>query len=152
MEMNFNEGEQIRRFLLIVDDEYINREILGAMLDDEYNVLYAVNGREAIDVVRENKAMLSCILLDLMMPEMDGFEVMEQLHADKSLSTIPIIVLTSEQAAVLDDKITMFSCKRGLNYIKKTYFDTHLAFKLGILMLFPTPTLLGFFSSLCLTI
>ena len=118
MEMNFNEGEQIRRFLLIVDDEYINREILGAMLDDEYNVLYAVNGREAIDVVRENKAMLSCILLDLMMPEMDGFEVMEQLHADKSLSTIPIIVLTSEQGAEVR------SLKSGAaDFLTKPYGD-----------------------------
>ena len=99
MKMQLSAGENIRRFVLIVDDEYVNREILGAMLDDEYNVLYAVNGREAIEIAHENKSMLSCILLDLMMPEMDGFEVMEELQADEELSLIPVIVLTSEQGA-----------------------------------------------------
>ncbi|MBR2276124.1 MAG: EAL domain-containing protein [Lachnospiraceae bacterium] len=99
MEMVFSEGEEVRRFVLIADDEYINREILGNLIKDVYNVIYAVNGNEALEIIKENKATLSVVLLDLMMPEMDGFEVMEIMHADEELKHIPIIVLTSEKDA-----------------------------------------------------
>ena len=116
MEMIFNEKEQVRRFILIVDDEFINREILGNMLEDEYHVLYAVNGREALEVVKENASMLSAILLDIMMPEMTGYEVIEELHKDELYKHIPIIVLTSENDAEVK------SLKLGAaDFIKKPY-------------------------------
>ncbi|MBQ8923811.1 MAG: EAL domain-containing protein [Lachnospiraceae bacterium] len=121
MEMIFNEKEQVRRFILIVDDEYINREILGNMLEDEYHVLYAVNGREALEVVKENASMLSAILLDIMMPEMTGFEVIEELHKDEEYKHIPIIVLTSEQNAEVK------SLKLGAaDFIKKPYGEPEI--------------------------
>lgn len=116
MEMNFNETEEVRRFVLIVDDEYINRELLGSMLEDDYHVLYAVNGKEALEVIRENASLLSVICLDLMMPEMNGFEVMEVLHQDEVLKHIPVIVLTAEQDAEVK------SLKMGAaDFIKKPY-------------------------------
>ena len=97
--MKFNDGENVKRFVLIVEDELINREILGNMLGDEYHVLYAVNGIEALETLRENETMVSVVLLDLMMPEMNGFEVIEVMRNDDILKHIPIIVLTSEQDA-----------------------------------------------------
>lgn len=97
--MKFDDGENVKRFVLIVEDELINREILGNMLNDDYHVLYAVNGIEALEVLREHQTMVSVVLLDLMMPEMDGFEVIDAMHKNDILKHIPIIVLTSEKDA-----------------------------------------------------
>ena len=86
-----------KRLVLIVDDEEINREILGVMLSDEYDLLFAENGREALELVRANASLLSAILLDVLMPEMDGFAVLEVLKSDVDLRRIPVIVLTTEK-------------------------------------------------------
>ena len=87
----------LRRTILIVDDEQINREILGLITGDVYDVLYAENGQQALDIIRENSAMLSLVLLDLMMPVMDGFTLLKIMKEDDSISHIPSIVLTSEK-------------------------------------------------------
>ena len=87
-----------RRPVLVVDDEFINREMLGNMLADDYDVIYAENGKEALDIVRENADTLSIILLDVIMPVMDGFETLQILKQDEKLKRIPVIVLTSERS------------------------------------------------------
>ena len=87
----------LRRTILIVDDEQINREILGLITGDVYDVLYAENGQQALDIIRENSATLSLVLLDLMMPVMDGFTLLKTMKEDDSISHIPSIVLTSEK-------------------------------------------------------
>ncbi|MBO5551374.1 MAG: EAL domain-containing protein, partial [Lachnospiraceae bacterium] len=110
------DSEQIKRLVLIVDDEFINREILGGMLREEYRIVYAVNGKEALEIIRESASTLSMILLDLMMPEMTGYELMEILKADEALKHIPVIVLTSEKDAEVK------SLKLGASdFIKKPY-------------------------------
>ena len=91
-----------RRQLLVVDDEAVNREILGAYLEDEYEILYAADGEEAMQVIRANSDMLSLILLDILMPVMSGIEVLQKLKADMDLSRIPVIVLTADQKAEVD--------------------------------------------------
>lgn len=80
---------QIKRRVLVVDDEMINREILGNMLKQEYDVVYAGNGQEALDALREAGRPFSLILLDLMMPVMGGEEVLKRCKADPGLSGIP---------------------------------------------------------------
>ncbi len=116
MQINFKDAEQIKRLVLIVDDEFINRELLGGMLQDEYNILYAVNGKEALEIIRESASTLSIILLDLMMPEMTGYELLEVIKADEALKQIPVIVLTAEQDAEVK------SLKLGASdFIKKPY-------------------------------
>ena len=90
-----------RRQVLVVEDQEINRDILGMILEDDYDVLYAENGAEALDMIRANLNSLSIILLDLMMPVMDGFEVLERVRADEEMRHIPIIVLTAEKNAEL---------------------------------------------------
>ena len=87
-----------RRPVLVVDDELINRELLGNMLAAEYDVIYAENGKEALDIVRDNADTLSIILLDVIMPVMDGFETLQILKQDEKLKRIPVIVLTSERS------------------------------------------------------
>ena len=88
-----------KRQILVVDDEQINREILGFMLQDEYDVLYAADGEEALDMIRSHVHTLSLVLLDLMMPKLDGFHLMDILRSDDELKHIPYIVLTSEKSA-----------------------------------------------------
>ena len=89
----------MKRRVLIVEDEIINREILGAMLSQTYEIAFAANGQEAMDALNDPEADFSLILLDLLMPVMDGFEVIRRCYADETLRRIPIIVMTSEKSA-----------------------------------------------------
>ena len=92
---------QYNRLVLVVDDQELNRDILGMILEDDYELLYAENGREALELMNERADELSIVLLDLMMPVMSGFEVLEAVRDDERLSQIPIIVLTAEKSAEL---------------------------------------------------
>ena len=91
------------KLVLIVDDQEINRDALEGILDEEegYSVIFAGNGKEAMDLIRERQDDLSIVLLDLIMPVMNGFEVLEAVREDEQLKDIPIIVLTSEKQAEL---------------------------------------------------
>ena len=89
------------QLVLIVDDQEINREVLGMMLKDYYELIYACDGKEAVQKIEEYQDKLSLIMLDLIMPEMDGFAVLSYVHGSESLSCIPVIVLTAEKEAEL---------------------------------------------------
>ncbi len=89
----------LRRHILIVDDEMINREILGNLLSKDYEVHFAENGKEALDTLLLHEHIYSLILLDLLMPVMDGFELLDNIKKDEKLRSIPIIVMTSEKDA-----------------------------------------------------
>ncbi|MBQ7486720.1 MAG: response regulator, partial [Clostridia bacterium] len=96
-------SKQIQRdsLVLVVDDQEINRDVLGSILEDDYKVIYAEDGRQALDCMIENAEKISIVLLDLMMPVMSGFEVLDAVKKDERLSNIPIIVLTAERSAEL---------------------------------------------------
>jgi len=96
-------SKQIQRpqLVLVVDDQEINRDALGVILEDDYEIIYAGGGREALDLIRERADELSVVLLDLMMPVMSGFEVLDVMKNDESLRRIPVIVLTAEKSAEL---------------------------------------------------
>ncbi len=91
--------EKMNRVVLVVEDEEINREILGEILSDEYEILYAGNGKEAYDILKSGSKLISVILLDLVMPVMDGFQLLEKIMSDAELRKIPVIVLTSDRSA-----------------------------------------------------
>ena len=101
MEQTIGGTMQTQRRVLVVDDELINREVLGTIIGEEYEVLYAENGRQALGMIRRNRETLSLVMLDLYMPEMDGFTVLETMQTDPELSRIPVIVLTGERSAEL---------------------------------------------------
>ena len=88
--------------VLVVDDQELNRDVLGIILEEDYELIYAGNGKEALALIREHQNELSIVLLDLMMPVMNGFEVMEAMREDEALSRIPIIVLTADKSAELE--------------------------------------------------
>ena len=95
--------KQIQRpqLVLVVDDYEINRDALEVILEDDYEVIFAENGQECLEKMHEYAGRLSLVLLDLLMPVMSGFEVLEQVQEDELLKSIPIIVLTAEKSAEL---------------------------------------------------
>ncbi len=101
METNMTLHDRVKRLVMVVDDEEVNREILGAILSDEYEVIKAESGKDALELIKENRNVLSVILLDLIMPGLDGFDVINVLKYDETTKEIPIIVLTSEKDAEL---------------------------------------------------
>lgn len=89
------------QLVLVVDDQEINREILGLILSKYYEVIYAVDGLEALEKIEQYKDQLSIVLLDLVMPRMDGYKVLACVRSDDYLKNIPVIVLTAEKDAEL---------------------------------------------------
>ena len=89
--------EKGKRTILIIEDEFVNREILKNILFDDYEILEAEDGEAGISLINEQKDSLSLILLDLFMPKLSGMEVLNRIQANPELSNIPVIVLTSDK-------------------------------------------------------
>lgn len=86
---------KIKRQILVVEDNLINREMLTGILEEEYTVLQAGNGRDALEILkRQKKDSIALILLDVMMPVMDGYKFLDTIKEDAELALIPIIVMT----------------------------------------------------------
>ena len=79
--------------VLLVDDELINIKILADVLQDEYGILFATSGEDGIRLAVES--MPDLILLDIVMPKMDGYQVCEKLRSDPRTAAIPIIFVTA---------------------------------------------------------
>ncbi|MDR1219051.1 MAG: diguanylate cyclase [Treponema sp.] len=84
---------ETKRSILIIDDDMVNHVALSGMLSSDYTLFSATSGKEAIEFLKKEKPDL--ILLDIIMPEMDGFEVLKQLKTNKAVESIPIIIITS---------------------------------------------------------
>ncbi len=88
-----NISSEQKEKVLIVDDEVMNIELLRAYLDEKYEVISATDGHEALEKVRDE--MPDIILLDVMMPEMNGYQVCEHLKGDEETQFIPVIMVTA---------------------------------------------------------
>lgn len=82
--------------ILVVDDLEINRELLQEMLESEYDVMLAENGRQAMDIMDGEWEQLSAVLLDLIMPEIDGFAVLKWMREKELIGQIPVMVISGE--------------------------------------------------------
>lgn len=85
--------------ILIVDDSEMNREILSSILGDEFDILEAADGKECISVIRKYGRDIALVLLNIVMPEMDGFEVLEFMNKHEWIDDIPVIMISSEDSA-----------------------------------------------------
>lgn len=94
--------------ILIVDDEEINRAILSSVFEEEYDVIEAANGKEAVEHI-ENDNNIVLILLDVIMPVLDGFGVLEYMNQHDLLSKIPVILITSETVQDSEDRAYSYS-------------------------------------------
>lgn len=79
--------------LLVVDDTQDNLDLVADLLEDDHTLVFATSGKQGIDRARETRPDL--ILLDMGLPEMDGWEVVRHLKADEKLAAIPVIALTA---------------------------------------------------------
>ena len=91
-----------RRLVLVVEDEAVNRAILGMILEKDYEVLFAENGEEALSVIDGKKGLLSLVILDLIMPVMPGLEVLRRIKADPDTRDLPVIVASGDQSQEID--------------------------------------------------
>ncbi|MCM1190734.1 MAG: response regulator [bacterium] len=86
----------MRNKVLIVDDMEMNREMLTAILEDDYPIMESDSGRKAIGILEEQNEEIAVVLLDLIMPEMDGYEVLEEMRRRSWLEKIPVLVISAE--------------------------------------------------------
>ncbi len=90
--------------VLIVEDNTVNRNILKKILLDEYTIMEASDGLEALDIIKKNHDNISAIILDLLMPNMDGRELMQIITKDDKYSNLPILIATGEHNSVLESE------------------------------------------------
>ena len=83
-----------KKIVLAEDDAHIARLIIFKLEREGYELLWAQDGEEALETIKKNKPDL--ILLDIMMPVMDGYEVLKKLKEDENLKSIPVIMLTAK--------------------------------------------------------
>lgn len=114
-------SKNIRKHILIADDIATNREILGDLLEEDYDILYAANGLDTLKMLRSHKNEIALLILDLNMPEISGREVLTEMQVDEDLVSIPVVVLTVDQEAELE------CLKLGaMDFIPKPYPDTRI--------------------------
>ena len=106
----------LRKKILVVEDEDVNRLMLGNALAEKYEVLYAADGAEALERIKTHKADLALVLLDLLMPHMTGMEVLQVMREEEEFRKVPVIVLTADQSAEV-------KCLRlgAIDFIPKPY-------------------------------
>ena len=90
------------RRILLVEDEFINQEILKLYLENDYEVIVASTGREALEILRKEYETLSLILLDLNLPDIHGLEVLREAKGDLRYARLPVIVMTADSEAEVE--------------------------------------------------
>ena len=92
-------GNAHRPTVLIVDDSPMNRDILSEILSDDFEVLEASNGAECLEILDARGPELSILLLDIVMPDMDGFDVLSRMAVQGLLEDLPVVMISSEDSA-----------------------------------------------------
>ena len=85
-----------RKKLLIADDSEINRALLASILDQEFEIIEAADGKEVIEILQNYHENILVLLLDIVMPEMNGFEVLEEMKYKGWIAKIPTIMISAE--------------------------------------------------------
>lgn len=114
--MPYLQSENRKRTVLIVEDEFVNRELLKAYLENDYALLFAETGAEAFSQIRSHSETLSLVLLDLILPDINGLDILREIKQDADLSRIPVIVLTSDVESEVESLNTGAS-----DFISKPY-------------------------------
>lgn len=97
-------GKTEMQKILVVDDTALNREMLREMLEDSYDIEMAENGQQALRKLLEYRGRLAAVLLDLHMPEMDGFGVITGMQENGWLEQIPVLIISGENAVEVETK------------------------------------------------
>lgn len=86
-----------KKNILIVDDQEINRKILAKFLKEDFFILCAENGKQALEILNDRRDGIAAVILDIVMPVMDGYGVLSAMQEDSVLSKIPVIVTTQKE-------------------------------------------------------
>lgn len=108
----------IKRKVLVVEDSVFNREMLCALLRDEYETIEAADGLEGLELLAEHGTDLSLILLDVYMPRCDGFEFLARLRSQERYDSIPVIVTTASNAEEDENKCLEYGAN---DFVLKPY-------------------------------
>ncbi|MBR6053408.1 MAG: response regulator, partial [Clostridia bacterium] len=100
--MQTEPGAARKRKILIVEDEFVNREILVAMLDAEYEMIPVGSGADAEAVLLRQAGEISLVLLDLNLPDRHGLDILREMKENPRTAKIPVIVLTSDKEAEVE--------------------------------------------------
>lgn len=95
---------KINQKILVVDDKGMNRYMLGSMFRDSYDILEAGNGLEAIELLERERDELAVVLLDIIMPVLDGFGVLEHMKKNPKLKKIPVVIITDDSSEATSEK------------------------------------------------
>ncbi len=93
-----------KRTLLAVDDAEINRKILSKLFSNDFEILEACNGKEALDVINEHDGSIDIIVLDIIMPEYDGFYFLEKIK-ETEFSAIPVVISTTDNSPEAENRL-----------------------------------------------
>jgi diguanylate cyclase (GGDEF)-like protein len=88
-----------RQKILVVDDSEMNRSILADMLDDEYDIIEAENGKQAVSILQQHREEFSLVLLDIVMPQLDGFGVLNIMNENGWIEEVPVIMISAESSS-----------------------------------------------------
>ena len=86
--------------ILIADDSEMNRELLAAILEEEYDIIQVNDGVQAVDCLQRHAEEISLLLLDIVMPHMDGFEVLSYMNKEHWIDAIPVVIISSENSPI----------------------------------------------------
>jgi diguanylate cyclase (GGDEF)-like protein len=125
-------GVIVKQNILIVDDSVSNIEILSGLLSSEYEIYFATNGKDALEIA--SLQILDLILLDVVMPEMDGFQVLRILKNDEKTKEIPVIFVTAsnqetDESRGFEEGVVDYITKPVRPSVVKARVHTHLELK-----------------------
>ena len=114
-----------RQSILIVDDSEMNRAILAEILGSDYNILEATNGKECLAMLEQYGTGIALILLDIVMPVMDGFAVLSEMNRSHWIEDIPVIMISSEDA----DTVVRHAYELGVSDYVSRPFDAGVVYR-----------------------
>ena len=94
----YEKHNQIKQRILVVDDSEMNRAILCEMLKDDFEIIEATNGQECVSLIEQYGKEISLVLLDIVMPVMDGFEILMYMNRNHWIEDVPVIMISSEES------------------------------------------------------
>lgn len=113
-----NENAEAKQTILIVEDNEINRSLLEEYLTDSYNVLTACDGVEAMDIIEKKMSEISLVLLDLMMPNLNGLQMLDELNEYGWIEHVPVVIISAEKSPELKEKAYL---KNVYHFITKPF-------------------------------
>lgn len=109
---NIKEGyywvEKMKDTILVVDDKEVNRYMICEIFKKNYKFLEAEDGLEAVELLKSNSDSIAIVLLDIIMPNLDGFGVLDFMKNNKSLDDIPVVMITSDSSIETEKKLEAY--------------------------------------------